>query len=125
MRRIGLLAVLAPLGLLLVSGACAPAGAPPEGSPSMPERGGPPESVETPNHEPGASPAVSHDQVSSPLTEVGAIDVAPGSALSLGLRGGTAPMIADQTITSAVVVLEDIQMVSSEGTAITLLDDQV
>lgn len=50
------------------------------------------------------------------------IDVAPNSPVTLALRGGMGPIVEGQTVNSAVVTFQSIQLVGVDGNVVPLLD---
>jgi hypothetical protein len=53
------------------------------------------------------------------------IDVAPDSRVSLGLRGSLGPVIEGQTITKAMVTMQDVELVSASGAQVVLLHGSI
>jgi hypothetical protein len=95
----------AVLGLSLVLGACDAD----DGSSSGYSRGYPSDDAS------GQKPPTSATK--SDASSSGGIDIAPSSRLSLALRGGLGPLIPGQTITKAMVTMEDLQLVATNSAA--------
>ena len=55
----------------------------------------------------------------------GAIEVARDSQVSLRLRGGLGPIVEGQTVTKAMVSLQDVELVGADGTPVPLLSNGV
>jgi hypothetical protein len=62
---------------------------------------------------------------STAAADTALIDVGPDSQASLALRGGIGPVIEGQTITKAMVTMEDVELVSASGAPVVLLHDPV
>ena len=56
------------------------------------------------------------------LSETAVIDVASGSTLAVSLKGSAAVTLAEQTVTRALVVVEQVEIETASGTRIALLD---
>ena len=53
------------------------------------------------------------------------IDVAQGSKMSLGVRGGLGPVIEGRSITKAMVTIQDVELVNASGASVALFRDSV
>ena len=98
MRRIAVLVPLAPLTLAFGVGGCSPG-----------DRGVALADPERPPEQAAAQ--------SAPL-----IDVAPGASLSLALRGGAGPQIAGQSVTHAMVMIEEVRLEGADVAPVILLE---
>lgn len=61
-------------------------------------------------------------EFADPEAAMGVIDIRQSAPVSLALRGGIGPILEGQTVDRAAVLLNSIQLISVEGTLISLLD---
>ena len=99
------------LGLSLLGGACSSNDGYPTG-----------ENTSAQDVAPSIPPSETPPPASS---SAGAIDVASSSRLSLSLRGSLGPIIEGQTITKAMVTLQDVELASDSGAAFPLMTGSV